>query len=611
MGAGGGRPDAGMLVNVVHEGGRMRLVYPRDAGGEGGGIVEAVEEYVPSFYLVSPEPDYALDVVEKHPLVSRCALEKKFPGIHACERKRVLRVFVPSRDFRRVVANVSRLGETAEVGIPHHYRFVLEKGLRFFEPECGLRAAFMRKGERVPEADVVLTNGGDAFLRSYPGVLVSEKGCFLRHSVHIDLQSSGRYDVYGDDGGRTRLARVMELSRLTGVKPDVVCRVTPGKLNTFLHMRAAKARGYLIPDLKKEMEKPKTLEMLRRMDRGGTIFYPRPGVYADVGKCDFSSMYPHVIVRHNISPETMHCGCGDDETLPVCGWSVCRKRGIIPDGIEEVLHRRMELKRRLRDGGFDADLDARQKALKGILVCCFGYLGFSNFVFSNVECKECVMLLGRVILERTKAIAEECELDVLYGIVDSVFVSGPETDYDKQKKFESFAKRVSDETGIELVLDCVFSRIKFLASHDGSGAANRYFGITAEGKIEARGIALRHSDAPAFLKKYQEEAIPAYFSGDFRLFRQVFARHKELLLSRKLPLDELSIHKRMRRTGYRTEQAHVIAFREKPDGRRSVDFVHTVYGPRRTELARIEEIDAREYLRLLERARWEIASNKS
>ncbi|MFH0884147.1 MAG: DNA polymerase domain-containing protein [Candidatus Micrarchaeota archaeon] len=603
-----------MLVNIVHAGERMHLIYPRrmakgESDEDGTERVESAVEYTPSFYLLSPEPDYALDVMEKHPLVSRCVIEEKYPNIHASERTRVLRVFVSSREFRKVVSDVSRLGETAEVTIPHHYRFALEKGLTFFEPEGPLTTALMKKGEKVPEADVVFTHGGDMFLRSYPGVLVSKLGCFLRHAVHIDLRFSELYDIYGDDGGSTRLARVMVLSRLTGVKPDIVCRVTPGKLNTFLHMRAAKARGYLIPDKKNEMEKPKTLEMLRRMDRGGTIFYPKPGVYSNVGKCDFSSMYPHVIVRHNISPETMHCSCGNDDVLPVCGWRVCRKRGIIPDGIEAVLLRRLELKHRLRAEGFNADLDARQKALKGLLVVCFGYLGFNNFVFSNVECKECVMLMGRVILERTKAIAEEEGLDVLYGVVDSVFVSSPPNN--QEKNFERFATRVSNETGIELVLDCVFLKIKFLPSYDGSGAANRYFGITVDGKIEARGIALRHSDAPEFLKKYQQEAIPAFFSGNFASFREVYARHKELLLSKKIPLDDLSIHKRMRQREYKTEQAHVLAYNEKPDGRKSVDFVHTVYGPRRTELARLEEIDAQEYLRLLERARWEIASNIS
>lgn len=595
---------SGALINVVHEGEKMRLTY---AGG-----FERWEEFLPSFYLISPEPDYALDMVEKHPLVSRCVIEERFPDIHAKEKARVLRVFAQSQDFRRVAMDVSRLGQTAEVTIPHHYRFALEKGLRFFEPESGLRIAHMKKGERVPDADIVFTDGGDTFLRNYPGVIVSKQGCFLRNAVHLDLRSSERYDVYGDEGGCTRLARVMEYSRLTGVKPDVASRITPGKLNTYLHIRAAKARGYLIPDGKKEMEKPKTLEMLRRMDRGGTIFYPKPGVYSNVGKCDFSSMYPNIIVRHNISPEKMHCTCGDDDVLPVCGWRVCRKRGIIPDGIEAVLLRRLELKRRIREGGFDADLDARQKALKGILVCCFGYLGYTNFVFSNVECKECVMLMGRVILERTKEIAEGEGLDVLYGIVDSLFVSdsrtgGAGTDGTGEfGGFESFAKRVSDETGIELVLDCVFSKIKFLPSYDGSGAANRYFGMTSDGKIEARGIALRHSDAPAFLKKYQEEAIPAYFAGDFQRFRDIYAKHRELLMTGKLSLEELSIHKRIRHREYKTEQAHVVAYRERPDGRKSVDFVHTVYGPRRTELARIGEIDAQEYLRLLARARWEI-----
>lgn len=579
-----------VLINIAQERDGMRLV---SSGGK-----SVIQSFHPYFYVICDDAEEKRCLIERHPDVLGCMVEERFPSLKSRGKEPVVKVMTTMGSFRKVVRDMGKvpgIREIAETSVPHCFRHVMDRGLEFFDGDDELDVKAMGPEDDIPECDVLVTFGGDHFLRGRGGVRSTKLGCFMDR-VHIDVRTDMRYDIYNEgvpedllEAGRMRLSRIMELSRMTGVKPDLVSRITPGKLNTFLHMRAARERGYVIPDIKKEIERPKSLRLLQAMDKGGTIFYPRPGIYRNVAKCDFASMYPNIIVKYNISPERMHCDCGDDHIVPEAGWRICNRRGIIPDGIEAVLRRRLYLKKRMRESGLP-EYDIRQRALKNILVTCFGYLGFKNFVFSNVETKECVMLYGRHILERTKMIAESMGLEVIYGIVDSVFVKNG-----TMEEYREFVGRVSDEFGIELELDHVFESIAFPAS-DGAGVANKYYGITHGGEIEARGIALRHSDAPEFIKRFQQEAVRAVLGrGGLERIHKGF---EDALAARRFPLSDLAITKSVRKSGYKVNAPHVEAYRKRPIGS-TVTYVHTHYGPVPLELAREEEVDIGWYLRLL------------
>ena len=580
------------------------------------------ERYLPYFYVIAKDPDEMRWLLSAHPRVIDCSLESRYPDITSKEKAPLVRIKTALADFKSVISDIRKvpgIHSLAETAIPHHFRYCMDKGLSFFdcEPELSMEAVGadgrVCQDAAIPVPDVVFSWG--PISRRLP-------------CIHIDLKESMRYDIYGDEEpgddllliGKERFIRVMELSHLTSVRPDAVCRMTPGKLNTFLHMRAAREHGHIVPDTKKQVERPKSLNMMRRMDKGGTIFFPPPGIYSDVGKCDFASMYPNIIVKYNITPEKMHCSCGDDIVMPISGWSICRKRGIIPHGIEKVLLRRLELKRMMRaeqDPERKHVLDIRQKALKNILVTCFGYLGFSNFVFSNVECKEAVMCYGRHILERTKEMAEEEGLEVLYGVVDSVFVrNGSEGDYKR------FVKRVSLEFGIELELDCVFRSIAFPCAEDGSGVANKYYGMTYDGKIEARGISYRHSDAPRFIKEFEREAIPKILDKKIGELEALFETYRTRLFfgdgtksngtgraGDSFSLDDLAMTKSIKDGEYKVNAPHVVAYRQAPTGAGYVTFVYTKNGgPMPLDLAKKlgMEMDPVRYGDLLMRAREEM-----
>jgi DNA polymerase-2 len=67
---------------------------------------------------------------------------------------------------------------------------------------------------------------------------------------------------------------------------------------------------YLIPSKKREPE------ILLLADRGGLIFQSPIGYHEDVAELDFVSMYPTIMMRHNVSPETINCRCCGNDSLP-------------------------------------------------------------------------------------------------------------------------------------------------------------------------------------------------------------------------------------------------------------------------------------------------------
>jgi len=646
------------LLDIQAKGNTARLIFK----GEDGTRFERFDDYFPYFYVVcAREPQEIAQMIGNHPKVidARIENEQLIFAKGGSERVPVINVIVDSicnyEDTIKDMKKVPGIAEFAETRIPHYFRYALDKRINFFnlheiETDGSRLVSIKNLGERgVPKLvcaafdggcllaengnpiqlhsmkglhDLLLSRKIDALFSwdaRVPATMMEKLGC-----LHIALKNDISMDIYVEEEsvphdlrmllefGKSRLLRTIELSMMCNVAPAMVSRITPGSLNTYLHMSAAKSKGYLIPDSKKSIERPKSLRLLRLMDNGGLIFYPEPGIYSNVAKCDFASMYPNIIVKYNISPEAMHCSCGNDIEVPESGWRICRaKEGIIPCGIKNVLERRLALKKRMKeekDPGKRQIYNLRQRALKNILVTCFGYLGFSNFIFSNVECKECVMLYGREILLRTKTIAEECGLEVIYGIVDSVFVKGG-----TNERYTEFAKRVSDEISITLELDSIFRKIAFPCADDSSGIANKYYGISEEGELECRGIALRHSDAPRFIKEFQENAIRILLSekdtaGNISRAELLCKEYETRILKRDFSLEEFAITKSVRHPpdDYVVEAAHVTAFRQAPNPEGVSIYVHTVRGPKPTQLASLGSIDCEKYAEMLWRSYDEI-----
>jgi DNA polymerase-2 len=278
---------------------------------------------------------------------------------------------------------------------------------------------------------------------------------------HIDRQNSF---IYGESG----IEGVIELARMAKVPVQRMARTSPGTAITSMQLDRAFQEGILIPWRKGEPERFKTAWDLLVADKGGLVFQPRLGIFEDVAEIDFTSMYPTMMAIHNISPETVLCGCCENHRVPEVGYSICEKReGIVPKTLRPILSRRAGLKRMAKEDKINEDTAKRetynrkQTALKWMLVTSFGYLGYRNARFGRIEAHEAVTAFGREKLLIAKEICEEMGFELLHAITDSLWIR--KKGFTEEEVLE-LCKKISDATGVNMNLEGIYRWMAFLPS---------------------------------------------------------------------------------------------------------------------------------------------------
>jgi DNA polymerase elongation subunit (family B) len=147
----------------------------------------------------------------------------------------------------------------------------------------------------------VLRKGERSYF-SYGRIVHRPSSVWLFGRLHIDRQTAFLADEYGLDG-------LVELARTTGQPLQQVARTSSGTGISSMQVNEAYRRGWLIPYRKRQPEDFKTALELVRGDKGGLTFQPEPGLYEHVLELDFASMYPSLMVKYNLSAETVGRTC--------------------------------------------------------------------------------------------------------------------------------------------------------------------------------------------------------------------------------------------------------------------------------------------------------------
>ncbi|MFW9965745.1 MAG: DNA polymerase domain-containing protein [Candidatus Thorarchaeota archaeon] len=328
--------------------------------------------------------------------------------------------------------------------------------------------------------------------------------------IHIDRMQSFYYSPTGLEG-------VMEGCRLAYARPQRASRMSIGTINAAVQYYNAFKMGILIPPVKKNPEFLKTINDLASIDRGGLILQPKPDIYENIAECDFSSMYPTLMVTRNISPETICTveDCPDCPeycvNVPEVPIRICqRKRGIVARSLELVLEKREAFTQLIERGHEAKRYERMQNTLKGILVSCFGYLGFKNARFGRVEAHTAVTGLARDVLLQTQDIGEDMGLELIHGIVDSVWLrSSGRPDYDV---LQEFCRRVTETVDIKMSLKGIFKWMVIPSSrlHPSIAPLNRYYGVYTNGGIKTRGIETRRRDTCLYVGDCQTSMIKIF-----------------------------------------------------------------------------------------------------
>ena len=359
---------------------------------------------------------------------------------------------------------------------------------------------------RDPDAGYFTT--GETSYFAY-GKIVHKDGAFeLAGRWHLDTENSFMM-------GEASLDGVAEIARLTQLPVQHQSRATIGSALSSMQLSWASRNGYLIPAKKREPEEFKSASTLLLADRGGLIFQPVMGFHEQIAEMDFVSMYPTIMVEHNVSPETVNCRCCSNNAVPELGYTICERReGIVPATLRTVVTKRAaykKTKKALKRAGDEKWklYDRRQYALKWMLVTCFGYLGYKNARFGRIEAHESVNAFSREAILRAKEIAEERGYKFIHAIVDCMWLwreGATEADY------ESLAVEVRRIVGIDISLEGMYNWILFPSSKMDPRipTANRYVGWYANNEIKIRGIEVRRRDTPVFIKRLQGEMLQIF-----------------------------------------------------------------------------------------------------
>jgi DNA polymerase, archaea type len=337
--------------------------------------------------------------------------------------------------------------------------------LRTFSRDTGLVMPFSRSGR--------YRQMNSRSYWSYGRMEHKEAALIPDGRVLIDTDQSFMYR----EGG---LAGVFMASRLSGLPPNLASRFTPGTLISSYETYEAVRRGIVVPFRKADAETARKFESLCEADRGGMMFQPAAGIHENVEELDFTSMYPSIIVRFNLSPETL---------------THTTQEGFLASVLAPVVALRRETKYKKAADPRYAGIDSM---LKWMLVTCFGYTGYKNAKFGRIEVHEAITARSREILLQTKDLAESMGFTVLHGIVDCLWVQG--------SPVEVLRERVGSVTGLSADIEH-FTWIVFLPLNDGFGAYNRYYGRLADGSMKVRGIAARRHDTPDYIRTMQQEML--------------------------------------------------------------------------------------------------------
>lgn len=507
------------------------------------------------------------------------------------------------------------------------------------------------------DPDIVITNGGDGYLFAYllqRAVIndVSDKLILSRDQVPLTpkIGKGKTYFSYGRtfykaptnrlygrihiDQTNTfilnegRFQGLYEIARTCRVPLHTASRNSIGSSMSSLQFYQAFKNDILIPRNKSTPEAFKSAYDLLVADRGGFVYEPKVGIHDYTGEVDFSSMYPSLMVKKNISAETILCKCCPDSKLriPELNYHICEKRrGIVPQALELVLTKRQkyrELKEKTQDPKLKEIYDNRQTALKWILVTCFGYLGYRNSKFGTIDGHIGVCAFGRDAFLKTARTAESHGFEVLHGILDSLWLKKQDATIEDYK---ALCKKVSKDVDVTLNFEGRYKWIVFLPSkiHPNIGVLNRYYGVMENGKIKVRGLEVRRHDTPQFICDSQTEMINTFaeannsteFIKKIPQALKIVKNYRKKLIDGNVAVSDLIVTKRLSKNPkrYRQRVSQAIAANqliregEKVSAGKKVSFLFTNSGSKRFERRVIAEqlldkeanIDIEKYLFLL------------
>lgn len=367
---------------------------------------------------------------------------------------------------------------------------------------------------RFDHDDFPTTAKGDVYT-SYGRVFYRNTSVFFKGRLHFDTRA-----FFADDTG---YYGILDAARVCRQRIQRTEMRSAGAAVTNYLLYTAHKRGFLLPYKTGLYERFKTLHDLYRADRGSVIFEPRVGFHTDIAELDFVSLYPSIMHKYNLSPETLYCKCCPDNQVPGLPYHYCTKQeGVVGIVAKQLIERRIAFKKQ-------GTAEGKQKAdyLKWLLVTMFGYQAFKGRKIGIIETHESIQAYAREILLRCTRIAESQGFEVIHGIIDSLYVKKPGL---QQSDVDRLRHEIETATGLRINHEGTYRWMVFLPSilDKNIPVSSHFYGVFLNGEIKCRGIEARRRNIPQIVASMQTEMIErlseARSEEEFRsLFSAIFS----------------------------------------------------------------------------------------
>jgi DNA polymerase, archaea type len=398
-------------------------------------------------------------------------------------------------------------------------------------------------------------------------IKVSEISEFYHSADHSKFARLCEYSISDADAtlkiALKMLPLMYELSKVIRQPLYETARMGSGQRVEYLLVVEAHRRGIIVPN------RPSEEEYDDREDSpyaGAFVVEPVKGIHDNIVLFDFRSLYPSIIISHNVDPATLDCECCADRAPKAPnGHRFCLdQKGFIPEVLKGLIKRRMDLKAQMKaetNPDRRSLLDVEQQAMKLLANSMYGYYGFQRARWYCRECAEAIAGWGREYIGKTIKAAEGYGFTVIYGDTDSVYITKPE---EKDigliiSRSKEFQRKINSELpeAMELEYEGFYPRGVFITK-------KRYAVIDQQGKLTVKGLETRRRDWCNAAKRTQQLVLDALLKDrDPEKAAQVVKEMVQTIKSGEVKLEDLAINTQMTRSlgGYVTEGPHVAAVR--------------------------------------------------
>ena len=350
--------------------------------------------------------------------------------------------------------------------------------------------------------------------------------------------------------GEYILPLFIELSRLTGKTIYHAVRVSASNIVESLLIKEAHTRGELVP------RRPKEEEIRHRIGHGfvgGYVKEPTPGLHENIAVLDFRSLYPSIIISHNIDPFTLdkEGKCKDYYESPN-GYRFCKDRkGLIPTILRKVIEKRIEIKKKMKEYPKDSleykELYARQWSLKIAANATFGYMGYARARWYSMECAKAITAWGRYYVGKLISEAEKAGFEVIYADTDSAFIKlGNKSKEDVFEFLRGFNSSLPEFMEVEF--EGFYKRGIFVTRKIGKGAAKKRYALLSEnGEMKITGLEFVRTDWSELAKEIQKTVLRQVLEGDVEQAKNTVREAIDKIRKGEYPLEKYTVYTQLKR----------------------------------------------------------------